>query len=119
MSDPLQAETLQRISSALEAARRLPEYIREPAPMPLFLWLRYLTAQALQALHRHHLGAQAREAGREISIDGGRVPQALGYRDGPPVTGAVARCGRCPGSPGTTYGPPGVSASIRPRANAV
>ena len=25
----------------LEAARRLPEYIREPAPMPLFLWLRY------------------------------------------------------------------------------
>ena len=60
----------------LEAARRLPEYIREPAPMPLFLWLRYLTAQALQTLHRRHLGAQARDAGREISIDGGRIPQA-------------------------------------------
>jgi RNA polymerase sigma-70 factor (ECF subfamily) len=60
----------------LEAARRLPEYVREPAPMPLYLWLRYLTAQTLQALHRRHLGAQARDAGREISIDGGRVPQA-------------------------------------------
>jgi RNA polymerase sigma-70 factor, ECF subfamily len=24
----------------LEAARRLPEYVREPAPMPQFLWLR-------------------------------------------------------------------------------
>src|SRR5271167_1852758 len=60
----------------LEAARRLPEYIRESAPMPLFLWLRYLTAQALQTLHRRHLGAQARDAGRDISIDGGRIPQA-------------------------------------------
>ena len=60
----------------LEAARRLPEYLRESAPMPLFLWLRFLTAQALQALHRRHLGAQARDAGREISIVGGRIPQA-------------------------------------------
>jgi RNA polymerase sigma-70 factor (ECF subfamily) len=60
----------------LEAARRLTEYLQEPAPMPLFLWLRYLTAQALQTLHRRHLGAQARDAGREISIDGGRIPQA-------------------------------------------
>ncbi len=60
----------------LEAARRLPEYVRESAPMPLFLWLRYLTAQALQTLHRRHLGAQGRDAGRDISIDGGRIPQA-------------------------------------------
>jgi RNA polymerase sigma-70 factor (ECF subfamily) len=60
----------------LEAARRLPEYLREKAPMPLFLWLRFLTGQALQALHRRHLGAQARDAGREISIVGGRIPQA-------------------------------------------
>src|SRR5271167_4881298 len=60
----------------LEAARRLSDYLQEPAPMPLFLWLRYLTAQALQTLHRRHLGAQARDAGKEISIDGGRIPQA-------------------------------------------
>ena len=48
----------------LEAARRLPEYIRESAPMPVFLWLRYLTAQALQTLHRRHLGAQAHPGDR-------------------------------------------------------
>ena len=60
----------------LDAARRLPEYLREPSPMPFFLWLRFLAAQALQVLHRKHLGAQARDAGREISIHGGRMPQA-------------------------------------------
>jgi RNA polymerase sigma-70 factor (ECF subfamily) len=32
--------------------------------MPFFLWLRLLTGRKLQALHRHHLGAQARDAGR-------------------------------------------------------
>jgi RNA polymerase sigma-70 factor (ECF subfamily) len=60
----------------LDAARRLPEYLRDPEPMPVFLWLRFLAAQALQALHRKHLGVQARDAGRELSIQGGRVPQA-------------------------------------------
>ena len=60
----------------LEAARRLPEYLREPEPMPVFLWLRFLAAQALQVLHRKHLGVQARDAGRELSIHGGRMPQA-------------------------------------------
>jgi RNA polymerase sigma-70 factor, ECF subfamily len=60
----------------LETARRLPEYHRDPAPMPLFLWLRFLTAQALQTAHRRHLGSQARDAGREISLDVGRIPPA-------------------------------------------
>src|SRR4051794_8418480 len=60
----------------LEATRRLPDYLREPAPMPVFLWLRFLTAQALQVLHRKHLGVQSRDAGREISIYGGRIPEA-------------------------------------------
>jgi RNA polymerase sigma-70 factor, ECF subfamily len=60
----------------MEAARRLPEYVREPAPMPLFLWLRFLTTQVLQTMHRRHLGAQARDAAREISIGGSRAPQA-------------------------------------------
>jgi RNA polymerase sigma-70 factor (ECF subfamily) len=60
----------------LDAARRLPEYVREAEPMPIFLWLRFLAAQALQVVHRKHLGVLARDAGREISIDGGRMPQA-------------------------------------------
>jgi RNA polymerase sigma-70 factor (ECF subfamily) len=60
----------------LEAARRLPDYQRDPQPMPMFLWLRFLVLQALQVVHRKHLGVQARDAGREISIHGAQMPQA-------------------------------------------
>jgi RNA polymerase sigma-70 factor (ECF subfamily) len=59
----------------LEAARRLPDYLREPDPMPLYLWLRFLGGQALQILHRRHLGSKARDAGREIALVG-RPPEA-------------------------------------------
>src|ERR1700732_3394504 len=38
----------------LEASARLPEYLKQPN-MPFFLWLRFLTGQKLQELHRRHL----------------------------------------------------------------
>jgi len=60
----------------LEAARRLPEYLTVPAPMPVFLWLRFLAAQSLQLAHRKHLGVMARDPAREISLDAARMPQA-------------------------------------------
>ncbi len=44
--------------------------------MPPFLWLRFLTMQRLQALHRLHLGAKGREASREVSIFNGPLPAA-------------------------------------------
>jgi RNA polymerase sigma-70 factor (ECF subfamily) len=59
----------------LEATRRLAEYLRDPR-MPFFLWLRFITGQKLLALRRHHLGAQARDAGREISLYQGSMPEA-------------------------------------------
>jgi RNA polymerase sigma-70 factor (ECF subfamily) len=59
----------------LEAARRLPEYAKEPA-LPLFLWLRLLTGQCLQVLHRRHLGARRRDAGREVALDACGPPGA-------------------------------------------
>jgi RNA polymerase sigma-70 factor (ECF subfamily) len=59
----------------LDVARRADEYLANPT-MPAFLWLRYLTAQRLMILHRQHLGAQARDAGREISLHRGAIPQA-------------------------------------------
>lgn len=59
----------------LEAAERLAEYLREPK-MPFFLWLRFLTGQKLLALRRHHLGTQARDAARELSIYQGAMPEA-------------------------------------------
>jgi RNA polymerase sigma-70 factor (ECF subfamily) len=59
----------------LEAAERLAEFLRNPT-MPFFLWLRLITGQRLLALHRRHLGAQQRDAGREVSLDRPGLPQA-------------------------------------------
>lgn len=58
----------------LEASSRLPEYLKQPA-MPFFLWLRFLTSQKLLELHRHHLGTQVRDAGREVSLYRGSFPE--------------------------------------------
>lgn len=60
--------------SYIDAARRLPEYAKNP-PMPFFLWLRFLTGQRLMEQHRRHLGAKARDAGREISLYRGAFPE--------------------------------------------
>jgi RNA polymerase sigma-70 factor (ECF subfamily) len=57
----------------LDASARLPEYLRQPA-MPFFLWLRFLTGQKLLELHRRHLGARMRDAGREVSLYRGSLP---------------------------------------------
>jgi RNA polymerase sigma-70 factor (ECF subfamily) len=59
----------------LEAVRRAGEYAADPA-MPAFLWIRFITGQRLAALHRRHLGAKMRDAGQEISLHRGAVPQA-------------------------------------------
>jgi RNA polymerase sigma-70 factor (ECF subfamily) len=59
----------------LEAWTRLAEYLRNPT-MPFFLWLRFLAAQKLVTLHRHHLGRQMRDAGREIALYRGALPEA-------------------------------------------
>jgi RNA polymerase sigma-70 factor (ECF subfamily) len=59
----------------LEASARLAEYLRDPS-MPFFLWLRYLTGQKLVTLHRHHLGAKMRNAGQEVALYRGALPQA-------------------------------------------
>ena len=44
--------------------------------MPFFLWLRQLTGQKLIDLHRQHLGARMRDAGQEVSLYRGALPQA-------------------------------------------
>ncbi len=60
----------------LEVVERRSEYERQPDPMPPFLWLRFLTLQRLQLVHRQHLGARARDATREVSIHGKPFPAA-------------------------------------------
>ncbi len=51
----------------LEVSRRAREYVAQPS-MPPFLWLRFLTAQTLQSLHRYHLKVHMRDAGQEVSL---------------------------------------------------
>ncbi len=59
----------------IDASRRLPDYVREPKA-PFFLWLRFLTGQKLLELRRRHLGAEVRDAGREVSLYRGSMPEA-------------------------------------------
>jgi RNA polymerase sigma-70 factor (ECF subfamily) len=63
----------------LEVATRLEEYLRDPK-IPLFLWMRLVVGERLTTLHRHHLGTQMRDAGREVSL----------YRDALPAASSAA-----------------------------
>jgi RNA polymerase sigma-70 factor, ECF subfamily len=50
------------------ASQRLKHYGNSPATSP-FIWLRMIVNQTLIDLHRQHLGAQRRDAAREVAID--------------------------------------------------
>lgn len=51
----------------LDAAKRIDSYLANPEA-PFFVWLRGITANTLTDVHRRHLGAAARDAGREVSL---------------------------------------------------
>ncbi|HVX15775.1 MAG TPA: sigma-70 family RNA polymerase sigma factor [Pirellulales bacterium] len=55
-------------------SRSVADYLRNPN-IPFYLWLRFITARRLQHLHRHHLGTKMRDAGMEISLQRGALPQ--------------------------------------------
>jgi RNA polymerase sigma-70 factor (ECF subfamily) len=61
--------------ASLEAWQNLQEYLQDPK-LPFFLWLRGIAGNKLRELHRHHLGTQMRDAGREVSIYRGTLPEA-------------------------------------------
>lgn len=69
----------------LDIARRVGEYLADPA-VPVYVWLRFLVAQRLGMVHRVHLGAAGRDAGREVSLD---AP--------PPFAGADSMAGQLAG----------------------
>ncbi len=50
------------------ASQRLTHYAKSPATSP-FIWLRMIVNQTLVDLHRQHLGAQMRDAAREVNLD--------------------------------------------------
>jgi RNA polymerase sigma-70 factor (ECF subfamily) len=59
----------------VDVAKRVGEYA-EKHSVPFFLWVRFLTGQRLLAIHRQHLGTQMRDAGQEVSLYRGALPQA-------------------------------------------
>ncbi len=54
----------------IDALKRLPHYQADPE-MPFLIWLRWVTMQRLVEVHRQHLGAQMRDAGREVALGAG------------------------------------------------
>jgi RNA polymerase sigma-70 factor (ECF subfamily) len=59
----------------LDVVQQFPAYQRR-SEIPFFLWLRLVTGQRLMRVHRQHLGAALRDAGREVSLYHGALPQA-------------------------------------------
>jgi RNA polymerase sigma-70 factor (ECF subfamily) len=58
----------------LAASQHLADYLRQPS-LSFFLWLRGIAGNKLLELHRHHLGTQMRDAGREVSLYRGTYPE--------------------------------------------
>src|SRR3954453_2470394 len=59
----------------LEVAGGRADYLKDPR-LPPFLWLRLVVGERLAKLHRTHLGAQMRDAGREVSLFREALPAA-------------------------------------------
>src|SRR5262245_38110482 len=53
---------------------KLPRYGADPR-LPFCLWLRLEVGQKLVDAHRFHLGTKMRDAGQEVSLHGGPLPQ--------------------------------------------
>ena len=58
-----------------DVSRDLDAYLADPRLPPL-LWLRLHVGRRLTTLHRQHLGAKMRDAGLEISLYHGALPEA-------------------------------------------
>jgi RNA polymerase sigma-70 factor (ECF subfamily) len=59
----------------LDVSRRIGEYAANPE-VPFYVWLRFLTLQRMEMIHRAHLGAQMRDATLEVGLPQQRGPLA-------------------------------------------
>jgi RNA polymerase sigma-70 factor, ECF subfamily len=57
-----------------DVCRRIAEYLKDRAA-PFFLWLRQVAGQRLAALQKEYLGDKAAEAGLEVSLYRGALPE--------------------------------------------
>jgi len=63
------------VQDAYLAARNKFQQYRADPRMPFYLWLRLEVGQKLVDVHRFHLGAKMRDAGQEVSLHRGALPQ--------------------------------------------
>jgi len=77
----------------MDVAQQLPSY-QAKREMPFYLWLRLTTGQRLMRLHRQHLGAAMRDAGREVSLHRGALPQASSVSLAEQLLGRVTSASR-------------------------
>lgn len=59
----------------LAVHRQLGAYLTAPVMSP-FLWVRHLTGLKLTEVHRRHLGTDARDANRELTLNRGGLPES-------------------------------------------
>jgi RNA polymerase sigma-70 factor (ECF subfamily) len=76
---------------AREAGRRLPEFPSR-AEETFFLWLRKLTGEVIQALHRQHLGSG--DAGQEVSLYRGAMPEMNSVSLAAQLLGHITQAGQ-------------------------
>ena len=57
---------------------KFPQYSADPR-LPFFLWLRLEVGQKLVDVHRFHLGTKMRDAGQEVSLHRGALPQVTSF----------------------------------------
>jgi RNA polymerase sigma-70 factor (ECF subfamily) len=95
----------------LDTGRKLADYLRRPE-LPFFLWLRQLAGQKLELAHRQHLGAQADDAGREVSLYRGALPEPS------PAALAAQLLGRA-AAPGETAARAGLRIRIQDALNSM
>jgi RNA polymerase sigma-70 factor, ECF subfamily len=66
-------DVLRQVSA--DVGQRAREYLASPS-RPAYLWLRALAGERLQALHQQHLGPRMGDAGQEVSLFRGAMPEA-------------------------------------------
>jgi RNA polymerase sigma-70 factor (ECF subfamily) len=74
----------------IEVSQHLADYQKQRA-LPFFLWLRGVAANKLRELHRHHLGTQMRDVGREVSLYHGTMPETTSAALAAQLLGHVTR----------------------------
>jgi RNA polymerase sigma-70 factor (ECF subfamily) len=67
------------LQEAYLAAEQRIEHFLHDSPQGFFIWLRLICNQTLIDVHRRHLGTQARDAGRDRSLQSGWTSQSTSF----------------------------------------